>query len=319
WPQRYNKASKKDYPSALMVDATENVYVTGGSEGTTKYDYSTVKYNSGGVQQWAASYNYSANKNDVAYGIALDGSNNVYVTGLSDGGTSKYDYATVKYNSSGTQTWVSRYNGGKNDIARSIVACDGEASVFVTGGSEQGTSKKYDFITQRLAMSDGSQNWIGDFNGTDSKVDVAYAIAALSSTCALTIAGTSEGKTTKLNLETIHGAPDAALPFAMTRNEIASSLEDRPKESRLYENYPNPFNPSTVIRYSLAMNSVVTLKVFNILGQEVATLLNNEEMEEGDHEIIFDADELNTLSSGVYFYHLQTGNTSVTRKMVLVR
>ncbi|TAK61466.1 MAG: T9SS type A sorting domain-containing protein, partial [Bacteroidetes bacterium] len=74
-----------------------------------------------------------------------------------------------------------------------------------------------------------------------------------------------------------------------------------PNDFSLEQNYPNPFNPSTAIRYSLSVKSVVTLKVFNVLGQEVAALLDNEAVEEGEYEIPFNA---NTLPSGVYFYRI---------------
>ena len=74
-----------------------------------------------------------------------------------------------------------------------------------------------------------------------------------------------------------------------------------PREFVLNQNYPNPFNPSTTIRFSLPQEAKVTLKIFNILGQEVATLLNREDISEGDQEIDFDASHL---SSGVYFYRI---------------
>lgn len=73
-----------------------------------------------------------------------------------------------------------------------------------------------------------------------------------------------------------------------------------PEEYTLYQNYPNPFNPTTIISFMLSQESFVTLKIYNMLGQEVATLLSREAMD-GSQEIDFDA---NNLPSGVYFYHL---------------
>ena len=91
----------------------------------------------------------------------------------------------------------------------------------------------------------------------------------------------------------------------------------------LEQNYPNPFNPSTVIRYSLPVTSYVTLKVYNMLGQEVATLMN-EEMRPGSYEVTWDASGMarqteGGLASGVYLYRLQAGGFSQTRKLVLLR
>jgi len=69
----------------------------------------------------------------------------------------------------------------------------------------------------------------------------------------------------------------------------------------LGQNYPNPFNPTTNITFSLPTTSIVTLKIYNLLGQEVATLLDREEITAGDEEVEFDA---STLASGVYLYRI---------------
>jgi Secretion system C-terminal sorting domain len=83
----------------------------------------------------------------------------------------------------------------------------------------------------------------------------------------------------------------------------------------LDQNYPNPFNPSTTIRYSLPSATFVTITVCNTLGQVVATLVQADQ-EAGYHEVGFDGGRF---ASGVYFYHLQTANQSVTRKLVLLK
>ena len=83
----------------------------------------------------------------------------------------------------------------------------------------------------------------------------------------------------------------------------------------LRQNYPNPFNPTTQIRFSLAEQSQVTLKVYNVLGKEIATLVNDVRAA-GVHEISFNG---SGLASGVYFYKLQTGKFSQTRKMILIK
>jgi len=90
-----------------------------------------------------------------------------------------------------------------------------------------------------------------------------------------------------------------------------------PKQIELFQNYPNPFNPTTIIYYQLTMNNYVTLKIYDILGQEVTTLIQ-EEQKAGMHKIEFDGPKY-YLSSGVYFYTLNTGKVAETKKMILLR
>jgi hypothetical protein len=88
-----------------------------------------------------------------------------------------------------------------------------------------------------------------------------------------------------------------------------------PQEFSLGQNYPNPFNPMTTIEYSLPVNGYVILKVYNLLGQEVATLVSKE-MAAGSHRVNWNAQDL---PSGVYLYKIMVGNYSKTNKMVLLR
>ena len=84
---------------------------------------------------------------------------------------------------------------------------------------------------------------------------------------------------------------------------------------RLYQNYPNPFNPTTTIEFDLPKTSGVSLKIYNILGEEVATLLSASLLS-GFHSVEWDASHM---ASGVYLYRLEVGNYAETRKMVLMR
>ena len=98
-------------------------------------------------------------------------------------------------------------------------------------------------------------------------------------------------------------------------NEIEVVVDFTPKEFVLYQNYPNPFNPSTVISYQLPVNGDVTLKVYDVLGNEIATLVN-EEKQPGVYEVEFDA---SSFASGMYLYKLQSGTFVQTNKMILLK
>ncbi len=86
-----------------------------------------------------------------------------------------------------------------------------------------------------------------------------------------------------------------------------------PKEFDLKQNYPNPFNPSTTIEYTIPENSRVTLKIYDILGKEVATLVDKDQ-NSGSYIVVWDAQ---SLSSGIYFYRITAGNYTDTKRMVL--
>jgi len=99
----------------------------------------------------------------------------------------------------------------------------------------------------------------------------------------------------------------------MTKQFIFSYVG--PKEFKLEQNFPNPFNPTTTIQYQLPQDAKVTLKVYDILGSEVATLINAEQ-EAGYYEVNWNA---SNLASGVYIYRLQTGSFVSVKKMMLLR
>jgi len=88
-----------------------------------------------------------------------------------------------------------------------------------------------------------------------------------------------------------------------------------PKEFQLQQNYPNPFNPTTTIEFALPKQSSVTLKLFDILGREVATLVDAE-LESGVHKINFDGQDL---ASGIYFYRIHAEGFLKTKKLMLLK
>ena len=98
-------------------------------------------------------------------------------------------------------------------------------------------------------------------------------------------------------------------------SEIENKIDQLPSDYLLSQNYPNPFNPTTSLQYTIGSLQFVTLKVYDVLGREVATLVN-EEKPAGEYEVEFNAANL---PSGIYFYQLKAGQFSETKKMILLK
>ncbi len=179
WVATYNgPANQDDAAVGLGLDNLGNVYVTGasfaGADPLGEQDYLTIKYSPQGTQLWTARYNGPANEPDIPTAIAVDNAGNSYITGYSEG--AGLDFATLKYNSSGVQQWVARYNGTANgsDIAYAI-ALDKEGNVYVAGG-DQTVLYNSDYRTIKYNGS-GILQWTAKYNGPANDNDEAYALA----------------------------------------------------------------------------------------------------------------------------------------------
>jgi uncharacterized delta-60 repeat protein len=178
WVASYNgPVNGSDSGVTIAVDSTGNVYVTGYSPGSgTGYDFATVKYDSAGVEQWAARYNGTASGFDMGRAIAVDPSGNVYVTGRSTETGSGDDYATIKYAGNGVQQWVAHYNGPGNALdSATAIAVDPSGNVYVTGTSA-GNGTSADFATIKYSSA-GSEQWVRRYNGPADGMDDGVAIA----------------------------------------------------------------------------------------------------------------------------------------------
>jgi len=183
WSSRFNDSrhngNNVDIPYDISTDSYGNVYVCGTTYkhgDITTADYFVLKYNDSGTLLWSVLYNGTGNCYDFAYCLATDAEGNVYVTGASFGNNgTQLDYATVKYNSSGSQQWVRRYNGAfsKTDEGRSI-AVDIHGGIYVTGNSMV-DGQGYNIITIKY-NSAGTQQWLKSYNGTGNADDVPRKI-----------------------------------------------------------------------------------------------------------------------------------------------
>jgi hypothetical protein len=105
--------------------------------------------------------------------------------------------------------------------------------------------------------------------------------------------------------------PEESGPIITSVKEITGI----PNVYSLEQNYPNPFNPATMIRFSIAEPGLVTLNVYNLLGEKVATLVNSE-LASGSYEVDFNS---GNYSSGIYFYTIKANNYLATKKMILLK
>jgi hypothetical protein len=117
------------------------------------------------------------------------------------------------------------------------------------------------------------------------------------------------------------GFPGLLIPLDTAAGLCGTGVNDdrpalRPGSFALYQNYPNPFNPSTKIQFDLSKDAVVNLSVFNVMGQEVASLYADRKLSAGVQTVEFNGDNL---TSGVYMYRLDVDGMSVTKKMVLMK
>ncbi|HMU44492.1 MAG TPA: SBBP repeat-containing protein [Ignavibacteriaceae bacterium] len=312
WIRRYNSSNGEDEGVMVKADELGNIFVTGfSSDVSTFADYATINYSADGDTTWISRYNGPASNDDRASSLAVDNLGNVFVTGKSYGGSiTNYDYTTIKYNSLGDSVWVNRYNGGASDIdGASAVSVDKSGNVYVTGYSTN-ISTAFDYATMKY-NTDGDLSWIINYTNSDfsGSSDEPFAMFVDASGIVY-VTGMS-------------ALDYAAIKYVPIPVSVENSPRNIPNQFALEQNYPNPFNPTTKIKYTIPSVGTslmkflqfVQLKVYDVIGNEVATLVN-EEKPAGSYEVTFDASQL---SSGIYFYTLKAGSFTETKKMAMMK
>jgi len=295
--------SFNEFTVDLALDDTGNVYALCRLQNDPGFtDFAVVKINTNGDIVWQANYD-EAGGQDIPEAMTMDDNGNIFVTGRvrRTGGGGYNDFTIIKYNNAGAQQWKSYYDGPNNlDDDPINISVDEAGNVFVCGESNREGSNFKFIVVKYTFAGDFDWDYVYDVNASSRALGVwadnaGYVYAA----------GDGEG-------------PNGNQDLMAVKLSKTSSVEDnsRPvKEFILYQNYPNPFNPTTRIQYQVSSISKVTLKVYDVLGIEIGTLVN-EEKPSGIYEVEFDAAGL---SSGVYFYTLQAGNFTQTKKLVLLR
>lgn len=310
WVSRYDGLSSgPDFAAALALDDSGNVYVTGTSRDSSNIeDITTIKYNPDGEEQWVARYNAPESLWDYGEDVVVDSDCSIYVTGYGYNQSSDRDAITIKYNSNGDTVWVRKYNGPANDqdYGRAI-AIDNSGNVYVTGESYDSNSDD-DYATIKYSAS-GVEEWVMRYNGPANDKDNSVSLA-VDATGNVFVTGTSLGVGTDNDYATIK--------YSQTTG-IESTSNQIPQIFTLFQNYPNPFNPSTIISWQSPVGSWQTLKIYDVLGNEVAALFD-EYNPAGSYEVEFNTSTIkHHPSSGVYFYQLKAGDFIETKKMILIK
>lgn len=180
WNDRYNgEGNDVDCGNALGQDLLGNVIVAGYSVGaTSSEDFTTIKYSPAGTRLWISKYNEPVEFDiDIATSLITDNFGNVYVAGYSNGFGTMEDIAVVKYDLSGNEMWVARYNGAGNsyDISTGI-GIDQNYNIFVSGYSNNPATAE-DYLLLKIGSS-GNIIWDRTYNGVSGEYDV---------TCGLTV------------------------------------------------------------------------------------------------------------------------------------
>jgi uncharacterized delta-60 repeat protein len=310
WVRTYDSpGSGDDFATAMAVDASGNVYVTGYStDSTATYaseNYTTIKYNSAGVQMWVANYNGTGNGSDEANAIALDGAGNIYVTGRSWDTNTHFDWVTIKYNSLGDTVWVKRMNGTYNweDYA-SAIAVDSLGNVYVAGVTWN-VSTYIDYFTIKYD-SIGDLKWSIFYDGPTHGEDRAQAIV-VDSIGNVYVTGYSVGSGTDYDYVTIK--------YVQTMPGVEENHQTLSTDCFSLKLYPNPAKSQTAIRYALPAESKVSLQLYDISGRLVKTLVN-EQKKVGNYSTNINSQ---TLPAGVYFLSLQTASKRLIKRLVVVK
>ena len=303
------RSSNSANASVAVSDLLVSVVWEDSRQGNPEIFY---KHSTDGGSNWSADTrltNTSANSNNPS--VAIAGSvvhviwedspevqPEIYYQRSTDGGT----------------TWETetRLTNDQNVSEYPSLAVSG--SVLHTVWSDRSSSSSSEVYYNRSI--DGGVNWESNVRLTDAPGLSDFPKIAISGSVVHTIwRDNREG-----NLEIYYKNNPSGNVTAL--ENIVSEL---PEEFNLAQNYPNPFNPSTSIRYQVSSIAQVTLKVYDVLGNEVATLVN-EEKPAGSYEVDFSAisgsasgRNASQLSSGIYLYKLTAGNFIQTRKMILVK
>ena len=207
WVARFHGRIDGDGATALAVDSTGNIYVTGHGDQLCNPrcadgNYVTVKYDPYGNEQWVARYGPRSGAH-IPRAIVVDPEGNVYITGTSEGFTTLSDYATVKYDANGREVWATRYSGWTRGInSATALALDPDGNVCVTGWSlRRELTYDFDYVTLQYDQA-GNELWMARYDGSGNGWDEPGSIV-VDADRNVYVAGYSEGAGTRYDFATV--------------------------------------------------------------------------------------------------------------------
>jgi len=281
---------------SVILDSKEMIYACGNQSNK----YYTSKIDPDGNTLWEKVH---YDTGGIATKIGVDSISNVYVSG--------YNYlhppriSIIKYNSAGDSLWKVIESGVQNShstLGGMIV--DGEGNSYICGSNSDSSFSSTDMLTFKYNSS-GNKIWLMRFNYTGTNLDFANAIT-----------GDPDGNIIVTGSCVINpNSVSTTIKYSQTVS-VNNISNDIPESFSLYQNFPNPFNPKTVISYELRVKGFAKLIVYDVLGNEVSALIN-EKQNAGTYSAEFDG---SGLASGVYFYSLNIDGKNIdTKRMVLLK
>ncbi len=312
--------ASSDYANSIAIQSDGKIVAAGNSFNGSDDDFAVVRYNSNGAFDNTFGTNgivitSVGDSSDYANSIAIQSDGKIIAAGYSYN-DSDYDFALARYNSNGSLDNTFGTNGvvttdvGAAEYYANSIAIQSDGKIIAAGNSFNGSN--FDIALVRYNSNGSLDNTFGT-NGvvtTDVGTEGDYATSiAIQSDEKIIVAGGS-----------IYMARFSFLRIVRYLNNASTGVDEKdngeiPTAFALEQNYPNPFNPTTAISYQLPVIGFVTLKVYDLLGREVATLVN-ETKAPGNYEVNFNA---SNLPSGVYFYRLKAEEFVETKKMILLK
>lgn len=335
WTRTYDRTGYDDYLYSLSVDDQNNIFLGGSAQYAQSYiteDFAVVKYNSDGVFQWERFYNGFYDNRDQIVDLATDETGNVFAAGNSYDDSFLSTAMVIKYSPAGDSLWSISFNG---DTSGSSL---GKVGLYKTAGSPDARITGIRNYLNYLIFYGISFNGIATYpifsillNKNELLVEATIFYVAQNYDFFTALAILSQLGLNK-TVNTVAGLPEIIitgnaqttlppLSFKFATAKFSSGTVDVEPEQKavsefvLHQNYPNPFNPTTTIKWQSQVSGWQTLKVYDLLGREVVTLVD-EYKAAGVYSIKFNAANL---SSGMYFYTLTTGNFTQSKKLLLMK